>query len=142
MGWIGDQSVLPGNIFVLGTKRDFLISTLQLEPLAAQLPTAYDNMHTAMGARAMARQALAATQGQGQAASSSSVAPVQELAIREWVEQRPKELAARLAERFRRGSLGGAGGGGAGEAAQAEAPAEAAAEATEEEPEAGLRLNR
>ena len=148
MGWIGDQSGLPGEIFVLGTKRDFLISTLQLEPLAAQLPTAYDNMHTAMGVRAMARQALAATQGQGQAASSSSAAPVQEPArTREWAEQRAKELAARFAERFRRekaARLAAEEAKAEAEAAQAqaEAPAEAAAEATEEEPEVGLRLNR
>jgi len=142
MGWIGDQSGLPGGIFVLGTKRDFLTSTLQLEPLAAQLPTAHDNMHTAVGAKAMARQALAATQGQGQAASSSSAAPVQEPArTREWAEQRAKELAARLLERCRREKAARLAAEAAEKAkaeaeaaqAEAEAPVEAAAAATEEE---------
>ena len=146
LGLIGDNSGLPGEIYVLGTKRDFLISTLQLEPLAAQLPTAHDNMHTAVGAKAMARQALAATQGQSQAASSSSVAPVQEFArTPEWALQRAKELAARHVVRFRRekeARLAEQAEVAQAEAAQAEAPAEAAAEATEEEPEVGLRLNR
>ena len=96
----------------------------------------------------MARQALAATQGQSQAASSSSAAPVQEFArTPEWILHRARKLAARLAERFLRekeARLAAQAEAAQAEAAQAEAeaPAEAAAEATEEEPEVGLRLNR
>ena len=138
---ITDQHGFPDTIHVLGTKRDFLISTLRVQPLAALLPTAHDGMRTVVGAMAVADtmpQALAATQGHSQAASSSSsVVPVRPASTREWAEARAKVLAGRLMERLRREK----------EArlaalAQAEAAAAQAAEETEEEPEVGLQLSR
>ena len=135
------QQGFPGSIYVLGTKRDFLISTLRLHNVEVAWPSAHDSMHAAVGARAVADarpEALAVSQGQSQAASSSSsVVPVRPARTREWAEARAKELAGRLMERIRRekevrlAAL-----------AQAEAAAAQAAEETEEEPEVGLQLSR
>lgn len=133
------QQGFPGSIYVMGTKRDFLISTLRLLPIEVAWPPAHDTMHAAVGATAVADarpEALAVSQGQA-ASSSSSAVPVRPARTREWAEARAKELAGRLMERLRREK----------EArlaalAQAEAAAAQAAEETEEEPEVGLQLSR
>jgi len=133
-----DARGFPDSIRVVGNKRNFLISTLRLQPLATALPAAHDNMHVVVGAMAVVDptpQALAATQGQLQeAASSSSDISAQERArIRGLAEARARELALRLTERIRQEKTERL----AAEAA-AEAAAAQAAEAAEEEPEVGL----
>ena len=133
MAVITDLQGFPGSIYVMGTHRDFLISTLPLQHVAVARPKAHGTMRNVVGAIAVAEarpEALAVSQGQSQAASSSpSAAPM----TREMAEARAKVLAAGLVERFRREKA-------ARLAALAEAEAAAAqpAEVTEEEPEVGL----